>query len=364
MLNRKVEEWGIQYIEKYSLYQEFTGRMKHLLQDLIEREHVQVYALDGWAKTPDEFFKDLSSRNGVLPADPFRDLPDLSTVRILLYFPSDVTTVERVIQEEFLVDLPRSTTSKDLEDPDIFGYRSIVYDVSLKSDRGRLREWEKYRDLKLHVQVRTMLQEAWAAISPEISGATDVVTKGKLKRKLSRVSALLEEADEDFHYLREAAKKLSIPVTPDKSMPISEPQRPRDMEKISKESLRDLFEKNDEEVYSFWAETASDAGFPRFVPDRSYVEDSLDYLFRILQASDVSSLSDLKIFLDEMGDGDRGLEQLRTVYSAFEDDIASWRVDGYSAVFLLVLNMKWEILQNKDLLGLGIKAGSDRIKGI
>ncbi len=364
MQNRKIEDWGIEYIKRYSLYQEYARRMKHLLQDLIERERVQVYALEGWAKTPDEFFNELSNKKGVLPADPFRDVPDLATVRILMYFPSDVMTVERVIQEEFLVDLPRSTTSKDLEDPDIFGYKSIIYDVSLKSDRGRLREWEKYRDLKIHVQVRTMLQEAWAAVSPEISGTTDIVTKGKLKRKLSRVSALLEEADEDFHFLREAARKMSIPVTPDKGMPIMENvAQPKDL-KLTKDSLRQVFENNGEEIYSLWARTASEIGFPRFAPDRDYVEDSLDYLFRILDAAEISTADRLMAFLDEMSQDDRGSEQLRTVFSAFEDDISSWRVDGYSAVFLLVLNMKWDVLQNKDLLGLGIKAGSDRIKGL
>lgn len=363
MQNRKIEEWGIEYIKRYSLYQEYSRRMKHLLQDLISRESVQVYALEGWAKTPDEFFNELSNKRGVLPADPFRDVPDLATVRILLYFPTDVITVEKVIQEEFLVDLPRSTTSKDLEDPDIFGYKSIIYDVSLKSDRGRLREWEKYRDLKLHVQVRTMLQEAWAAVSPEISGTTDVVTKGKLKRKLSRVSALLEEADEDFHYLREAAKKLSIPVSSEKNMPIVESPSLIKESKLTKDSLRQLFESNGEEIYSLWARTASEVGFPRFAPDRDYVEDSLDYLCRILEAAEMSSTESVKSFLDDMSQDGKGEGQLQTVYSAFEDDIASWKVDGYSAVFLLVLNMKWDVLQNKDLLGLGIKAGSDRIKG-
>lgn len=361
---RKIEEWGIEYIKRYSLYQEYTRRMKHLLQDLIGREKVQVYALEGWAKTPDEFFNELSNKKGVLPADPFKDIPDLATVRILLYFPSDVITVEKVIQEEFLIDLPRSTTSKDLEDPDLFGYKSIMYGVSLKSDRGSLREWEKYRDLKLHVQVRTMLQEAWAAVSPEISGTTDVVTKGKLKRKLFRVSALLEEADEDFHYLREAAKKMSIPVSPEKNMPIIEADNSAKALKLTRDSLRQVFEDNCEEVYSFWARTASELGFPHFAPDRDYVEDSLDYLFRILEAAEISSTEGLRVFLDEMAQDDTGIEQLRTVFSAFEEEVSSWKVDGYSAVFLLILNMKWDILQNKDLLGLGIKLGSDRIKGL
>ncbi|PIE54558.1 MAG: hypothetical protein CSA35_05130 [Dethiosulfovibrio peptidovorans] len=363
MQSQKIEEWGIQYIERYSIYQEFVRRMKNLIQDLIEREGVNVYALNGWAKSPEKFLKDLSGSRTSLPADPFKDISDLATVKILLYFPSDVAMVEKTIQEEFLIDLPRSTTSKDLEDPDLFGYRSIVYDVSLKSDRSGLKEWEKYRDLKLHVQVRTMLQEAWAAISPEIAGVTDAVTKGKLKRKLSRVSALLEEADEDFHYLRETAQSLSVPVAPEQGAPIFESESPQEQENLSREGLKRIFMENDEAVYTEWIENAQDVGFPVYIPGPSDLDDSLDDLFRILQAAEISTMNDVRVFLTAMKKGNTGLEQLKTVYSAFEESIETWKVDGYSAVFLVVLNSRWDILQNKDLVALGIKTGSDRIKG-
>lgn len=361
MQKNKIEEWSRKYIENYSLYQEFTRRMKNLLQDLIERENVKVYALEGWAKSPDEFIKKLSSQN-ILPLDPLKDISDLATVRVLLHFPSDVITVEKIIQEEFLIDLPRSTTSKDLEDPDLFGYKSIIYDVSLKSDRGKLKEWEKYRDVKLHIQVRTMLQEAWASISPEISGVTDIVTKGKLKRKLSRVSALLEEADEDFHYLKEAAKSLSIPVANDKSMPVVESE-PEKSVPLSRDLLIETFERDNRKLFQRWTSMAAQEGFPAFDASSSYLNDSADYLLRILNAAEINTRESLEKFLSTVEEDGSALEQLRTVFKAFEEEIPNWRVDPYSAVFLIVLNMKWDVLQNKDLVGLGIKGGSDRIKG-
>ena len=61
---------------------------------------------------------------------------------------------------------------------------------------------------------------------------------------------------------------------------------------------------------------------------------------------------------------EKGREQIATVHKAFEREAQSWRVDGYSALFLLVLNLKWDVLQSKDLVDLNIKRGSDRIKGI
>ena len=58
----------------------------------------------------------------------------------------------------------------------------------------------------------------------------------------------------------------------------------------------------------------------------------------------------------------KGLQQLRKIHDAFREN-ANWRVDPFSALFLLVLNFKWDELRDKDLVKLNIKKGSDRIHG-
>ena len=61
---------------------------------------------------------------------------------------------------------------------------------------------------------------------------------------------------------------------------------------------------------------------------------------------------------------DRGLRQLQAVWENFAHKNVGWRMDPFSALFLLVLNFKWDILKDKDLAKLNIKRGSDRISGI
>ena len=56
--------------------------------------------------------------------------------------------------------------------------------------------------------------------------------------------------------------------------------------------------------------------------------------------------------------------QLRTIRNTFEKESSAWRVDAFSAIFLLVLNSKWDVLKGKDLVKLGVKKGSDRISGM
>ncbi len=74
-------------------------------------------------------------------------------------------------------------------------------------------------------------------------------------------------------------------------------------------------------------------------------------------------MENFETFLGEMEDGGIGRQHLRTIFRSFEKEIPQWRIDTYSLFFLLVLNAKWDVLQKKDLVQLGIKGATDRIKG-
>ena len=63
-----------------------------------------------------------------------------------------------------------------------------------------------------------------------------------------------------------------------------------------------------------------------------------------------------------MESNNKGLQQLKTIHDTFRDN-NNWRVDPFSALFLLVLNFRWDDLKDKDLVKLNIKKGSDRISG-
>ncbi len=132
---------------------------------------------------------------------------------------------------------------------------------------------------------------------------------------------------------------------------------------MTRQALADYF-KEHLEIPEEWAANAVKAGFPAYYPTEEYLAESFTYLHNILQAAEINTIEDLEDFLEEVRKDGYGIEQLETVGKAFEKENADWRVDGFSALFLLVLNLKWDILQGKDLVASGIKKGSDRIKGL
>lgn len=353
------------YVEKYSLYKEFADRIQLLMQDLIQRDDIEIYKIETKTKTPGELIKSVALMRE-FPSS-FEQLPDVITVGILLRFPEDVGKVEKIITEEFIFDPKRSTPAKRLDDPARFGYPAANYVLSLSNSRSSLREWRKYNGLIFRLDVRTMLQEVWAAVAPRVNVSVDSAMRKKMERKLLRLAALLEEADEGFLSLYESSKGESLPVSSAEPFGFSGMRdEPPVVEASRVYNIEELYEwfSARPDLANEWSNAAIKAGFPIFVPSPDYLRTSFENLYTILKAADIDTLDEVDAFISDLRADDKGVAQLQSINSTFQKDVGNWKVDAYSALFLLVLNLKWDILKEKDLAAMGVKKGSDRISGI
>ena len=357
MNKRRIDEIGIKYVESLKLYEEYAARIRNLIQDLVEVEGVEFYAIEGWAEPPAELLNILSTLEE-------NDLPgvDLVTVRVLLRFPADVLRIEALIKSEFDVDSSRSlpSDSRVLKDPGRFGYPAVVYILSLSKSRSTLREWEKYKDLNFRLELRTLLQEAWATILPKVNRTVGTASEDEFTRELFLLGAMLEKADKGFLTLRDEIKSEALLIPPSAQ---KEPQPVAAETVFTDEDLYQLF-RDDTSLLGKWNSNAIHAGFPEFTPDADYLRESFSYLSDIFRASGIDTLQEVKRFLEDMDNDEKGSRQLKILHDTFRDNAKNWRVDPFSALFLLVLNFKWDALKDKDLTALNIKKGSDRISGV
>jgi putative GTP pyrophosphokinase len=67
-------------------------------------------------------------------------------------------------------------------------------------------------NLKAEIQVRTVLQHAWAAVSHKLQYKVNSEVPIELQRKLFRISALLELADDEFLGLKQNQENLSASI--------------------------------------------------------------------------------------------------------------------------------------------------------
>ena len=113
-----------------------------------------------------------------------------------------IDTVSKIIDDNFEIDTESSVDKSKILKADQFGYLSVHYIVSLDSNRKNLKEYTEFKELKAEIQVRTVLQHAWAAIDHKLCYKSKEEIPAELRRKLYRISALLETADDEFDILR------------------------------------------------------------------------------------------------------------------------------------------------------------------
>jgi hypothetical protein len=84
---------------------------------------------------------------------------------------------------------------------------SLHYVVSLLPARSVLAEYRRYADLKAEIQVRSVLQHAWAEIEHDLGYKTALGVPRDVRRSFSRLAGLLELADKEFVSIRETIEE-------------------------------------------------------------------------------------------------------------------------------------------------------------
>jgi putative GTP pyrophosphokinase len=144
------------------------------------------------------------------------EITDIVAFRIITKYQDEVDTIKKQLEALFEKDTVNSI-DKRRHSGDDFGYGSLhlILSFALKppfQDAGI--DINKYKGIKFEVQVRTVLEHAWAAIEhdlgykPELAGGMPI----PIKRAFARYAALLETCDVGFVQLREELAKHAIDV--------------------------------------------------------------------------------------------------------------------------------------------------------
>jgi len=130
------------------------------------------------------------------------DITDIIGIRIISHYASDIERIAKIVEKEFLVDRENSTNKGANLEPDRFGYLSLHYIVSLSDKRTILIEYGRYKNIKAEIQIRSILQHAWAEIEHDIGYKTNKGLPDEIRRSFSRLAGLLEVADDEFVKIR------------------------------------------------------------------------------------------------------------------------------------------------------------------
>jgi putative GTP pyrophosphokinase len=177
----------------------FRDRIHNLLQDLFTHSNIRIHQISCRTKELESLSKKIDSKFGKYKK--LQYITDLVGIRIITYLESEVDNVAELIEKEFIKD-PENSIDKRILKADQFGYRSLHIVVALNKSRAALTEYESYKDLKCEIQIRSILQHAWAEIEHDLGYKGKSAIPTSYARTFNRISALLETADNEFDRLK------------------------------------------------------------------------------------------------------------------------------------------------------------------
>jgi putative GTP pyrophosphokinase len=195
-----------QYANKRQLYDDFSWEIKNILDEAIESRNLKINEIQCRAKDEKSFGKKAMTPSEQNPDEPkyknpMLDITDLAGVRVITFFPRTVDEISQLIQEEFEV-IERVDHTASAERERRLGYLSVHYLVQLGSNRNKLSEYKKFVGLTAEIQVRTVLQHAWAEIEHDIRYKSTSTIPQVISRRLMALAGLLEIADREFEAIQ------------------------------------------------------------------------------------------------------------------------------------------------------------------
>jgi GTP pyrophosphokinase len=195
------------------LYTDFGPKAEALAKDVLAAHNFRPHSVAHRVKERSSMERKLNSRDK--PYGSLSEVTDLLGVRVITHFPDEVDTFAAVLLPEF--DVLEIVDRRQADDPRQFGYASLHCIVRLDSGRRTHLEYRRFADCVLELQIRSILQHAWAEIEHDLGYKTSRGIPRELRRRFSRLSGLLELADEEFRSIRDAsrahAQRVEVAVT-------------------------------------------------------------------------------------------------------------------------------------------------------
>ncbi len=123
-------------------------------------------------------------------------LTDMIGIRAICFYSEEVYEIRRSLKKYFRETEITDKSNQLEKTDDKFGYKSLHLQLVLKSRLEGVAEAHKFRNIKIELQIRTLIQDAWSMLDHKIKYKKSIPQN--LKRRINRLSALFEIADDEF----------------------------------------------------------------------------------------------------------------------------------------------------------------------
>jgi putative GTP pyrophosphokinase len=213
-LKERADRAASEYLKVQPFYVELADVVARIIKESLENGNVKIHSVQSRAKDAASFSNKAATPSDENPnepkyREPIKQITDLAGVRVITHFLSTLADVDGMLNTEFHI-VEKSNKGMLLIESDRFGYQSIHYLVRLKNARASLPEYRRFAGHVIEVQVRTILQHAWAEIEHDIQYKSSITIPTEIRRRFVALAGMLEIADREFQAIDDANNTLEI----------------------------------------------------------------------------------------------------------------------------------------------------------
>ena len=188
-MDKNMESILKEYKDNLPQFLEQQTVVKSVLTDAFKKAGIEVSNLETRIKTYESLEGKLRLKGSKYQS--LADITDILGFRIITYYTDDVDKVATLVERLFQIDWENSVDKRKALEIDSFGYLSLHYICSYDAF-----------PYKFEVQMRTLLQHAWANMNHDTGYKSGVEVPQRYLRSMSRLAGLLELVDDEFSKIR------------------------------------------------------------------------------------------------------------------------------------------------------------------
>jgi putative GTP pyrophosphokinase len=192
----KISEQCQKYTQLKSFYKSLAKEVQFTLNKQLREAEIEFSAVTHRVKTEESVRKKIEIKSY---SNPLEEVTDLAGVRIVYLYSDDFERIREIISREF--EIIKTDDKRSKQGVDKFGYVDVQFIVQLGEKSSGAR-YDDLKSLKCEIQVRTVLQDAWAIINHHLMYKREQDVPAILRRKVNSLAGLLETADYQFDYIR------------------------------------------------------------------------------------------------------------------------------------------------------------------
>ena len=189
-----------QYNHLLPVYTQMEKVIPERLKGIFDDAGIIVAAMEHRVKTEKSLAGKLKLKGGKYK-DIF-DITDLVGIRVITFYIDDVDKVASIVERLFDVDWENSIDKRKAHEIDSFGYLSLHYICRIPESVYSDPEYPELNRIRFEVQMRTVLQHAWANMNHDTGYKSGVEIPKVYLRNLSRLAGMLELVDDEFSRIR------------------------------------------------------------------------------------------------------------------------------------------------------------------